>query len=253
MSVAAASQVELLQAVRDTRDPAARGRLIEENLPLVRALARRYAGRGEQYEDLVQVGTIGLIKAIDRFDLDRGVELQSYAIPMIVGEIKRHFRDRGWAVHVPRRLKELNLRLTSLIDQLSSTLGRSPTIAELAKAAAVEPEEVVEALEAGHAYTALSLSVPVGDDPDTVLEHTIADPESVFGAADDRDFIARGLAALDKRERVIIELRFFSGLSQSQIAQEIGISQMHVSRLIRRSLEKIRHEVSPERPGLPAQ
>src|ERR1700689_4512872 len=131
MSVAAATQVELLQAVRDTRDPAARGQLIEENLALVRAMARRYAGRGEQYEDLVQIGTIGLIKAIDRFDPERGVELQSYAIPMIVGEIKRHFRDRSWAVHVPRRLKELNLQLTSLMDQLGSTLGRSPTIAEL--------------------------------------------------------------------------------------------------------------------------
>jgi len=246
MSVAAATQVQLLQAVRDTRDTASRNRLIEENLPLVRALARRYAGRGEQYEDLVQVGTIGLIKAIDRYDLDRGVQLQSYAIPMIVGEIKRHFRDRGWAVHVPRRLKELNLKLTSLVDQLSSSLGRSPTIAELAKAASVEPEEVIEALEAGQAYTALSLSVPVGDDPDTVLEHTIADPEAVFAAADDRDFIARGLSVLDKRERAIVELRFFSGLSQSQIAQELGISQMHVSRLIRRSLEKIRLELSLE-------
>jgi RNA polymerase sigma-B factor len=246
MSVAAATQVQLLQAVRDTRDTASRNRLIEENLPLVRALARRYAGRGEQYEDLVQVGTIGLIKAIDRYDLDRGVQLQSYAIPMIVGEIKRHFRDRGWAVHVPRRLKELNLKLTSLVDQLSSSLGRSPTIAELAKAASVEPEEVIEALEAGQAYTALSLSVPVGDDPDTVLEHTIADPEAVFAAADDRDFIARGLSVLDKRERAIVELRFFSGLSQSQIAQELGISQMHVSRLIRRALEKIRLELSVE-------
>jgi RNA polymerase sigma-B factor len=246
MSVAAATQVQLLQAVRDTRDTASRNRLIEENLPLVRALARRYAGRGEQYEDLVQVGTIGLIKAVDRYDLDRGVQLQSYAIPMIVGEIKRHFRDRGWAVHVPRRLKELNLKLTSLVDQLSSSLGRSPTIAELAKAASVEPEEVIEALEAGQAYTALSLSVPVGDDPDTVLEHTIADPEAVFAAADDRDFIARGLSVLDKRERAIVELRFFSGLSQSQIAQELGISQMHVSRLIRRALEKIRLELSVE-------
>jgi RNA polymerase sigma-B factor len=246
MSVAAATQVQLLQAVRDTRDTASRNRLIEENLPLVRALARRYAGRGEQYEDLVQVGTIGLIKAIDRYDLNRGVQLQSYAIPMIVGEIKRHFRDRGWAVHVPRRLKELNLQLTSLVDQLSSSLGRSPTIAELAKAASVEPEEVIEALEAGQAYTALSLSAPAGDDPDTALEHTIADPEAVFAAADDRDFIARGLSALDKRERTIVELRFFSGLSQSQIAQELGISQMHVSRLIRRALEKIRLELSVE-------
>jgi RNA polymerase sigma-B factor len=240
------SQRQLLRAVHSDRDTRARESLIETNLPLVRALARRYAGRGEPYEDLVQVGTIGLIKAIDRFDPDRGVELQSYAIPMIVGEIKRHFRDRGWSVHVPRRLKELNYKLTTLIDQLSSTLGRSPTIAELAKAASVEPEEVVEALEAGNAYTALSLSVPVGDNPDTILEHTLADPEPVFDDANDRDFISRGLSALPARERRIIELRFFGSMSQSQIAQEIGISQMHVSRLIRRSLETMRREVSPE-------
>jgi RNA polymerase sigma-B factor len=226
-------------------DRDARGRLIEENLPLVRAMARRYAGRGEQYEDLVQIGTIGLIKAIDRFDVERGVELQSYAIPMIVGEIKRHFRDRSWAVHVPRRLKELNLQLMSLMDGLSSTLGRSPTIAELAKAAGVETEEVVEALEAGQAYTALSLSVPIGDDPDTELGDTLADSEAVFAVADNRDLIARGLGSLDERSRRIVELRFFSGLSQSEIAREIGVSQMHVSRLLRHALETVRGELHP--------
>ncbi len=224
-------------------DRDARGRLIEENLPLARAMARRYAGRGEQFDDLVQIGTIGLIKAIDRFDLDRGVELQSYAIPMIVGEIKRHFRDRGWAVHVPRRLKELNLQLMSLMEGLSSTLGRSPTIAELAQAAGVETEEVVEALEAGQAYTALSLSVPIGDDPDTELGDTLADPEAVFDVADDRDLIARGLGSLDERSRRNVELRFFSGLSQSEIAREIGVSQMHVSRLLRHALETVRGEL----------
>jgi RNA polymerase sigma-B factor len=224
-------------------DRDARGRLIEENLPLVRAMARRYAGRGEQYEDLVQIGTIGLIKAIDRFDEERGVELQSYAIPMIVGEIKRHFRDRSWAVHVPRRLKELNLQLMSLMDGLSSTLGRSPTIAELATAAGVETEEVVEALEAGQAYTALSLSVPIGDDPDTELGDTLSDSEAVFDVADDRDLIARGLRSLDERSRRIVELRFFSGLSQSEIAREIGVSQMHVSRLLRHALETVRGEL----------
>jgi RNA polymerase sigma-B factor len=238
------TQRELLRAVQENRDGgAARAQLIEDNLMLVRAMARRYSGRGEQYEDLVQIGTIGLIKAIDRFDPDRGVELQSYAIPMIVGEIKRHFRDRSWAVHVPRRLKELNLRLMSLMDQLSSDLGRSPTIAELAKGAGVETEEVVEALEAGQAYTALSLSVPVGDDPDTELGDTLADPEAVFVVADDRDLISRGLGCLDERSRRIVELRFFAGLSQSEIAREVGVSQMHVSRLLRQSLEKVRRQM----------
>jgi RNA polymerase sigma-B factor len=245
VTVSAVRQLELLRAVHSRHDARARGSLIEENLPLVRALAHRYAGRGEQLEDLVQVGTIGLIKAIDRFDPDRCVELQGYAIPMIVGEIKRHFRDRGWAVRVPRSLKELYLKLAALIDQMSSTLGRSPTIGELAEAAGVEVEEVVEALEAGHAYAALSLSVPVADDPELTLEYTLADPESVYAAADDRDFISHGLDSLDERERRIIALRFFGGLSQSVIAQEVGISQMQVSRLIRRSLEKMRRELSP--------
>ena len=244
-----ATQRELLMAVHMRHDERARGQLIEDNLALVRAMARRYAGRGEQYEDLVQIGTIGLIKAIDRFDPERGVELQSYAIPMIVGEIKRHFRDRSWAVHVPRRLKELNLQLTSLMDQLSSNLGRSPTIAELANAAGVETEEVVEALEAGQAYTALSLSVPIGDDPNTELGDTLADPGAVFEGADDRDLISRSLACLDDRARRIVELRFFSGLSQSEIAREIGVSQMHISRLLRQSLEKVRNEMnSPSEP-----
>ena len=239
----AAAQLDLLRAFHERRDLSARDRLIEENLPLVRAMARRYAGRGEQYEDLVQIGTIGLIKAIDRFDLQRGVELQTYAIPNIVGEIKRHFRDRGWAVHVPRRLKELNLKLTQLVDQLSATLGRSPTIAELAQAAGVDTEEAIEAIEAGRAYSALSFSVPVGDDPDTELGDVLPEAGNAFLAADDRAFLAKGLDVLDTRERNVIQLRFFDGLSQSQIATEIGVSQMHVSRLIRRALEKMRIEI----------
>jgi RNA polymerase sigma-B factor len=199
------------------------------------------ARRSEQYEDLVQVGTIGLIKAIDRFDLERGVEFQTYAIPMILGEIKRHFRDRSRAVYMPRRLKDLSLELTTLDDRLSGALGRSPTIAELAKAAGIETGEAIEAIVAGRAHTAVSLSAPVPNEPDTVLGDTLADPDAVFSAADDRDFIARGLESLEARERRIIELRFFGELTQSQIAQQIGISQMQVSRLIRRSLEQIAH------------
>jgi RNA polymerase sigma-B factor len=242
-SAAADTQLELLRAFHERRDLSARDRLIEENLPLVRAMARRYAGRGEQFEDLVQIGTIGLIKAIDRFDLERGVELQTYAIPNIVGEIKRHFRDLGWAVHVPRRLKEVNLRLNQLVDQLNAQLGRSPTIAELAEAAGVETEEAIEALEAGQAYSALSLSVPVGDDPNTELGDVLPDKGNAFGVADDRAFLAKGLDSLDARERNVIQLRFFDGLTQTQIAKEIGVSQMHVSRLIRRALEKMRIEI----------
>jgi RNA polymerase sigma-B factor len=241
MTAVAISQLQLLRAAHDRRDRTARDRLIEENLPLVRALTRRYTGRSEQYEDLVQIGTIGLINAIDRFDLERGVEFKRYAIPMILGELKRHFRDRTWAVHMPRRLKELSHRLMILDGQLSGTLGRAPTISELSQAAGVANEEAVEAIVAGRAYAALSLSLPVGDDLDTVLGDTLADPEAVFSAADDRDLIARGLDSLEQRERQIIELHFFGGLSQSQIGRQIGISQMHVSRLIRRSLEEISH------------
>jgi RNA polymerase sigma-B factor len=239
-------QLQLRGAANDAYDRTARNRLVEDHLPLVHAMAWRYGSRSDQHDDIVQVGTIGLIKAIDRFDPERGVELKTYAIAMIVGEIRRHLRDRSWAVHVPRSMKELNVRLTALIDQLHGSLGRSPTIAELAKAAGVQPAEVVEALEAGRAHNALSLSVPVGDDPDTVLGDTLADPRPVFGAADDRDFITRGLESLGKRERRIIELRYFDELTQSQIAAQIGISQIHVSRLITQSLEKIRFQADRE-------
>jgi len=162
--VADRAQAELLRAYHEEGDLHAREQLVEENLPLVRAIARRYSGRGESFDDLVQVGSIGLIKAIDGFDIERGVELQTYAVPTIVGEIKRYYRDHGWAVHVPRRLKELNLRLSALIESLSAELGRSPTIQELAEAGDSEEEEVVEALESGHAYTAESLTAGGDDD-----------------------------------------------------------------------------------------
>src|SRR5262245_29085925 len=237
-------QRELLRAYHLQGDERARERLIEENLPLVRAIARRYVGRGEQLDDLVQVGSIGLIKAIDRFDLDRGVDLQTYAIPTIVGEIKRHFRDRGWAVHVPRRLKELNLKLARLIEQLSAQLGRSPTMQELAEAAGTNEEEVVEALESGYAYSTDSLNTGGGDE-DSELDRMRALGESDEGytIAEDRDLLTFGLQALDDREQRIIHVRSFEGLTQSQIALQIGISQMHVSRLIRRALDKMREEI----------
>ncbi|HXH98579.1 MAG TPA: SigB/SigF/SigG family RNA polymerase sigma factor [Gaiellaceae bacterium] len=231
----------LLRRYHEDGDPQAREQLIERYMSLVRSLALRYSSRGEQLEDLVQIGAIGLIKAIDRFDLDRDVELTTYATPNIIGEIKRHFRDKGWAVRVPRGLQELNVRLSRLVEQLTVQLGRSPTIADLAKEAGVEEEEVVEALESGRAYSTLSLSAGDGDNVD--LLESIGTEEHQYEVSEQRAVLAPGFRVLEERERRILKLRFFDGLTQSQIAQRIGISQMHVSRLIRRSLEQIRDEI----------
>ncbi|HKP19405.1 MAG TPA: SigB/SigF/SigG family RNA polymerase sigma factor [Gaiellaceae bacterium] len=239
---------DLLRAYHDNGDLAAREQLIERYMSLVRSLARRYSYRGEQLDDLVQIGAIGLIKAIDRFDLSRGVELTTYATPNIIGEIKRHFRDRGWSVRVPRGLQELNVQLSRLVEGLTVQLGRSPTIGELAKAANVEEEEVLEALESGRAYSSLSLSAGGGGGEDDEIDplETIGTEEHQYEVSEDRAVLEPGFRVLDERERRILHLRFFDGLTQSQIAQQIGISQMHVSRLIRRSLEKIRDEIASE-------
>ena len=238
----------LLRRYHEEGDLAAREELIERYMSLVRSLARRDSYRGEQLEDLVQIGAIGLIKAIDRFDLERGVELTTYATPNIIGEIKRHFRDKGWSVRVPRGLQELNVQVSKLIEQLTVQLGRSPTIPELAKAAGVEEEQVLEALESGRAYSSVSLSTGGGSDEDGELDplESLGSIEHEYEVAEDRAVLAPGFQVLDERERKILHLRFFSGLTQSQIAAEIGISQMHVSRLIRRSLEKIREEIAEE-------
>jgi RNA polymerase sigma-B factor len=239
----------LLRRYHEDGDLQAREELIERYMSLVRSLARRYSYRGEQLDDLVQIGAIGLIKAIDRFDLDRGVELTTYATPNIIGEIKRHFRDKGWSVRVPRGLQELNVQISKLIEQLTVQLSRSPTIAELAKAAGVEEEAVLEAIESGRAYTSVSLSPGAGNSDDEgevdPLE-SLGTEEHEYEVSEDRALLAPGFKVLDERERRILHLRFFQGQTQSQIAKEVGISQMHVSRLIRRSLEKIREEIAEE-------
>jgi RNA polymerase sigma-B factor len=239
---------ELLRRYHEDGDLEAREQLIEQYMSLVRSLARRYSYRGEQLEDLVQIGAIGLIKAVDRFDLDRGVELTTYATPNIIGEIKRHFRDRGWSVRVPRGLQELNIQLSRLLEELTVQLGRSPTIGELAKAANVTEEEVLEALESGRAYSSLSLSAGGGQDDEGELDplESLGTVEHAYEVSEDRAVLAPGFRALDDRERKILHLRFFEGQTQSQIAQQVGISQMHVSRLIRRSLEKIRDAIAAE-------
>lgn len=231
----------LLEAHR-AGDPTARERIVERYMPLVRSVASRYAGRGEPLEDLVQVGSIGLVLAIERFDLERGVQFTTYAVPTIVGEIQRHFRDRVWALHVPRRMKELSLRLTRTIEAETADLGRSPTIAELAETMGIEEDEVVEALETYHAYSTRSLSQPLGQGGgnEETMEDTLGEHETGYEEVEQNVLLEAGLDALDERERAIVEMRFFDGLTQSEIAARIGISQMHVSRLLRRSLATMR-------------
>jgi RNA polymerase sigma-B factor len=244
------AHIELLESYRLNGDRASRDRLVEEMMPLVRSLARRYAGRGEPLEDLVQVGSIGLIKAIDRFELERGVELSTYAVPTIVGEIRRHFRDRSWSVYVPRRMKELSLHISRLVDDLSSELGRAPTVAEIAVAADVEEEEVVEALETARAHTTTSLSTPVSPGGELALIDLLAEDEAGYEALERGSIVRTGLEALTERERRIVVLRFVKGLTQSEIADELGLSQMHVSRLLRAALAAM-HGRLDDGGGLP--
>jgi len=233
----------LLLAYHRDGDDGARDEVLVELMPLVRALAARYAGRGEPLEDLVQVGALGLIKAVDRFDVDRGVEFSSYAVPTVVGEIRRHFRDKAWAMHVPRRLKELSVRLSRVLDDLTTELGRSPTVAELAEAAGVEEEEVIDALDSAQAYSTRSLHAPFDEDGDDTLSDRLGVEERGYEEVEDGSLVDAGFDALDERERRIVELRFFEEMTQSQIAAELGISQMHVSRLLRRALAGMRGRI----------
>jgi RNA polymerase sigma-B factor len=225
--------------VRDT--------LIELNLPLVRYASARFRSRNEPMEDIVQVGTIGLIKAIDRFDPDRGVEFPTFAMPTVVGEIKRFFRDTSWSVRVPRRLQELRLALTKAGDELAQKLDRSPTVAELAACLGVSEEDVVEGLAVGNAYTASSLdSTPGEEDGEGPLADRLGYDDLALEGVEYRESLKPLLAKLPPRERRIIMLRFFGNLTQSQIGEEIGISQMHVSRLLTRTLAQLRAGLTAE-------
>jgi len=230
---------QLLRELRQTADPDIRAKLIESHLGLVEYLARRFAGRGEPLEDLVQVATIGLIKAVDRFDPDRAVEFSTYATPTIVGELKRHFRDKGWAVRVPRRLQELNLQLGEITGKLSQELGRAPTVTEMAQAAGTTEDEVLEGLESAHAYTLTSLDAPSGDD-DLALRDQIGSEDETIELLEYRTSLTPLLDELPPRERTMLYLRFFKGMTQSEIAEKLGISQMHVSRLLAKTLASLR-------------
>ncbi len=228
-------------------DQAAREQLVQRLLPLARRMARRYRRSDEPLDDLVQVATIGLIKAIDRFDVERGVEFSTYATPTIVGEIKRHFRDRGWAIRVPRRLQELRLSITSATAELTQEHGRSPTVTELARKLGVSDEEVIEGLESSNAYSTLSLDAPdSSEDSALSMIDVIGGDDEALEHIENRETIKPLLEALDPREKHILTLRFFRGMTQSQIAAEIGISQMHVSRLLARTLARLRDSLEDE-------
>jgi RNA polymerase sigma-B factor len=239
---------KLLCAYHQRGDLEARDQLIRQYLPLVRSLARRYAGRGEDLEDLVQVGSIGLIKAIDRFKPERGLDLGAFAIPTIVGEIKRHLRDKAFPIRVPRRLQELNVQLRACAAELSADLERPGTVAELAKSADVRPDEAVEALACERSQKPLSLSAAINRDGEVDALERTGGVDGGYELGEDRVLLARGLRVLDERERRLIHLGFFEGLSQAQIARRVGISQIHVSRLTRRALQKLRAEIGDTAP-----
>jgi len=220
---------------------AARDDLVHLHLPLVEHCARRFRNRGEPFEDLVQVGTIGLIKAVDRFEAERGIEFSTYATPTIIGEIKRYFRDKGWAIRVPRRLQELRMQITTTTAELTQELGRSPTPRELGEKIGCSVEEIIEGMESSNAYSTLSLDAT--DDADesggSMLDALGVDDPNLEHV-EVRESIKPMLDQLDPREKRILVLRFFKNMTQTQIAEEIGISQMHVSRLLTRTLDQMR-------------
>lgn len=236
---------------RATGDVKVRNDLIERHVRLADFCARRFVYRGEPFDDLRQVALVGLLKAVERFDPERGVRFTSFATPTIVGELKRHFRDRGWAVHVPRRLQELHLQVGRLVGTLSQELGRPPTTAELADRAGVSEEEILESMEASSLYRLSSLDVTRVDDDGLEVSMGsrlgVDDPE--FDSVETRAEVLELLEQLPERERRIVYLRFFEGLTQAEIAEHVGLSQMHVSRLLARSLEVLAGQVGSTGPA----
>lgn len=239
---------ELFCHLREYDDEQSRDELIAMYLNLVKYLASRFRNRGEPIDDLVQVGTIGLIKAIDRFDITRDVEFTTYATPTIIGELKRYFRDKGWAVKVPRRLQELSFRVNQSVDSLTQEMQRSPTIQEIAEHLGVTPEEVLEAFETSEAYNFVSLEsdrANDGGDSFSILEY-IGRDDQLMGVIDDRTTLASAVRYLTPQEQRVLYLRFFQGLTQTEIAGQLGISQMQVSRLLRKTLRSLREHIIME-------
>lgn len=233
---------------QDPRHEQLRETLVTEHLPVAQHIARRFSHRGESQEDLTQVATLGLINAVDRFDPERGVDFLSYAVPTIMGEVRRHFRDTGWAVRVPRRLQELHLSVSSAIATLSQELGRAPTPSELASHLHISKNEVFQGLEAGNAYRSTSLDELLTDTDEIPLGDAIGEDDTQLYEVENREAIRPLLDELGERERRILVLRFFRSMTQTQIAEQIGISQMHVSRLLARTLSWLRERLETEVP-----
>jgi RNA polymerase sigma-B factor len=230
---------------RLSNNPSVREELVHLHMPLVEYLARRFKGRGEPIEDLTQVASMGLLKAIDRFDSERGVEFSTYATPTIIGELKRHFRDKGWAIRIPRRLQEVGLQLAKVVPALSQELGRSPSVAEISTKTGVSEEEVLEAMNASHAYSPLSLDAPSGEEGLDSMGR-LGGEDEMLELFEAWSSVAHLLEKLPMRERKILYLRFVAGETQSQIADQLEISQMHVSRLLARTLRNLREAAGPD-------
>jgi RNA polymerase sigma-B factor len=240
---------ELFHRYYRTRDPVIREQLVMNHMNLVRFLAKKFANRGEPLDDLIGVGTIGLMHAIDRFDPERGIRFATFATPTIVGEIKRHFRDRGWAIKVPRRLQEVNLAANKAVEQLTLKLNRTPTVQEVAEAIGASIEETLEGMELGHLYELVSLDNELGDDDDdsrSRLEDYVGKEDVAFEEFGMRSRLEDAIRRLNPRERKIIILRFFKGWSQTDVAKALRISQMHVSRLQHKALARLREMVESE-------
>lgn len=222
-----------------------RDKVVERCLPLADHIARRFAGRGEAHDDLVQVARLGLVNAVIRFDVDAGSDFVSFAVPTIMGEVRRHFRDNSWAVKVPRRLKELHLRLGVATAELSQRLGRAPTAAELANELEMDRDEVIEGLVAGSSYNTLSIDggSSAGDEEARAIADTLGGVDPTLERIDDREALRPLLNSLPERERTVVVLRFFESMTQTQIAERVGISQMHVSRLLAKSLAGLRDQL----------
>jgi RNA polymerase sigma-B factor len=243
----AARERILLKRYHENGDTAARDQLAEEMLPLARALAGRYAGRGEPLDDLVQVACIGIMKAIDGFDITREVRFSSYATPTVLGEIKRHFRDRTWALHVPRGTQELQLKVAKARDELTNRLGRSPTVEEIAEAVDASLEDTLSAIQSAQAHRTRSFDEPAGED--STLAESLGGHDPELGRAEIRVMLDEALGVLSERDREILRLRFEEDLTQTEISKVVGVSQMQVSRLIRQSLARMRMDIesTPQR------